>query len=134
MISEIILPPYSGMQAEKEAEQLVQNFCLGRSKYINKRAMVDDIKRLIIELATSLDYEDKESECNQEQIREFSYKIQDILLVLKPMYIDESSQCLSRKVYEHDLEISDEVEKIANKLLSSAAAAKWFSDWRRQVL
>jgi hypothetical protein len=87
MISEIILPPYSGMQAEKEAEQLVQNFCLGRSKYINKRAMVD-----------------------------------------------ESSQCLSRKVYEHDLEISDEVEKIANKLLSSAAAAKWFSDWRRQVL
>ena len=96
------------MDLYQKAKKMVKKFCLGNSKYINKEAIINDVEKLLNEMVVSLTEENVD---RRDMLHKYTYKIQDILFVLKPQYMKSGD--LSRKIDEHDLMLMDELKKIS---------------------
>ena len=99
----------------EEVLRLVEKYCIGEPRYINKTNIVDDVHdelaRLIRDFKKSgIDYENEES--RYDFIQDNVSRIQRILFVIKDKYVYEG-RGLDTRVDDLDLHIQDAVMKIA---------------------
>lgn len=91
---------YEGMSVKDFSTELVNKYCYGRKRYINRTVVTSDIAKL---LSTFLkNNEIYEEECTHE----IGYEIFHILMILKPEFIGVS-RGLDERCKELDLTIPD---------------------------
>jgi len=90
------------------AHALRVKLCLAQSKYIHAHRVEKDLCDVLERMYHALLRFEAEDE---DEIYEFATyyvsEVQDILLVLRPEYVDEGSRKLDRRVNEHDLAVTD---------------------------
>ena len=100
-------------EMREEALRLVERYCIGEPRYINKINIVDDVHDELVNLISEVEDFSWEDDYRCDFIQEYATRIQGMLFVIKGEYLSDGDRGLDPRVNDLDLDIMGAVSEIA---------------------